>query len=131
NQGLSVAVRHQEVETVEQTRDRSLSVTVFAGNKRGSASTSDFSPKAIEDTVAAAWHIARYTAEDPMAGLPDPEDLALDYPDLSLFTPWQIDAGLAARLAVRAERAALQASPLITNSEGASVDTNVGHFVMA
>ena len=59
NQGLSVAVRHQDVETVEQTRDRSLSVTVFSGNKRGSASTSDFSTKALEETVAAAWHIAR------------------------------------------------------------------------
>ena len=131
NQGLSVAVRHQDVETVEQTRDRSLSVTVFSGNKRGSASTSDFSTKALEETVAAAWHIARYTAEDPLAGLPDDEDIARSYPDLALYTPWQIDAAAAARLAFRAERAAVQYSPLITNSEGASVDTNVGHFVMA
>lgn len=130
NQGLSVAVRHQDLETVEQTRDRSLSVTVFAGNKRGSASTSDFSPKAVQETVAAAWHIARYTAEDPVAGLPDEQDLALQYPDLSLYSPWQIDADAAARLALRAEQASLEYSPLITNSEGASVDTNMGHFVM-
>lgn len=130
NQGLSVAVRHQDLETVEQTRDRSLSVTVFAGNKRGSASTSDFSPKAVEETVAAAWHIARYTAEDVAAGLPDDEDLARQYPDLSLYRPWQLDADAAARLALRAEQASLDYSPLITNSEGASVDTNVGHFVM-
>lgn len=130
NQGLSVAVRHQDLETVEQTRDRSLSVTVFSGNKRGSASTSDFSTKALKETVEAAWHIARYTAEDPLAGLPDEEDLARTYPDLALYNPWHIDANMAARLALRAERAALQYSPQITNSEGASVDTNVGHFVM-
>ncbi len=131
NQGLSVAVRQQDVETIEQTRDRSLSVTVFAGNKRGSASTSDFSPKALQDTVAAAWHIARYTAEDSVAGLPDAEDLAITYPDLGLFTPWVVSAEHAAGLALRAERAALEYSPLITNSEGAALDTNVGHFVLA
>lgn len=130
NQGLSVAVRHQDIETVEQTRDRSLSVTVFAGNKRGSASTSDFSVKALEETVAAAWHIARYTAEDPVAGLPNDEDLAQGYPDLGLYTPWHVDVSTAARFALRAERAAVEYSPLITNTEGASVDTNVGHFVM-
>lgn len=130
NQGLSVAVRHQDLETVEQTRDRSLSVTVFSGNKRGSASTSDFSAKALQETVEAAWHIARYTAEDPLAGLPDDEDIARSYPDLALYSPWHIDASMAARLALRAERAALNYDPLITNSEGASVDTNVGHFVM-
>lgn len=131
NQGLSVAVRQQDVETIEQTRDRSLSVTVFAGNKRGSASTSDFSPKALQDTVAAAWHIARYTAEDAMAGLPDATDLALSYPDLALFAPWAVDAEQAAGLALRAERAAFEYSPLITNSDGAALDTNVGHFVLA
>lgn len=130
NQGLSVAVRHQDLETVEQTRDRSLSVTVFAGNKRGSAATSDFSPKAVQETVAAAWHIARYTAEDPVAGLPDEENIAFTYPNLSLYSPWQLDADAAARIALRAERAALSYSPLISNSDGASVDTNMGHFVM-
>lgn len=131
SQGLSVAVRHQEVETIEQTRDRSLSVTVFSGQQRGSASTSDFSTQALKETVAAAWHIARYTAADSMAGLPEEEDIAKHYPDLALYTPWKIDAAAAARLAQRAERAALQYSPLITNTEGASVDTDVGHFVMA
>lgn len=130
NQGLSVAVRHQDVETIEQTRDRSLSVTVFAGNKRGSASTSDFSLQAVQQTVEAAWHIARYTAEDPMAGLPDESDLALSYSDLGLYVPWVLGAEQAAQLALRAEYAALQSSPLISNSEGAAVDTNVGHFVL-
>lgn len=130
SRGLSVAARQRTIETIEQTRDRSLAVTVFAGQRRGSASTSDFSAEALQRTVDAAWHIARYTAEDPAAGLPEAELLALDYPDLDLHHPWAIDAAGAARLAIQAERAALAASPEITNTEGASVDTMEGHFVL-
>jgi len=128
--GLSVSVRNKDIETVEQTRDRSLDVTVFAGQKRGSASTSDFSPQALRETVEAAWHIARYTAEDPAAGLPDAADLATEFPDLQLYHPWEIDADQAARLALKAERAASAVSPLITNTDGASVSTFEGHFVL-
>lgn len=131
SQGLSVTVRHGEVETVEQTHDRSLDVTVYVGQRRGSASTSDFAEKAIADTVQAAWHIASHTAEDPAAGLPDEADLLLgDAPDMQLFHPWDIDAKGAAQLARRAERAALQTDANITNSDGASVSTYAGHFVM-
>src|SRR5690606_17025762 len=90
SQGLAVTVRKHDVETVEQTRDRSLDVTVYAGQRRGSASTSDFSDAALRETVEAAWHIARYTAEDPAAGLPEPELLARDIPDLSLHHPWAL-----------------------------------------
>jgi len=129
--GLSVSVRKQSVETVEQTRGRSLDITVFAGQRRGSASTSDFSPKALRDTVEAAWHIARYTAEDPAAGLPDAESLAHDWPDLDLHHPWDIGTEDAAALALRCERAASGVSPMIRNSDGASVDTHEGHFVLA
>lgn len=128
--GLSVSVRNQDIETVEQTRDRSLDITVFAGQKRGSASTSDFSAQAVRETVAAAWHIARYTAADPAAGLPDAELLATEFPDLQLHHPWDIDAGAAAALALEAERAAREVSPLITNTDGASVSTFEGHFVL-
>jgi len=128
--GLSVSVRQQSLETVEQTRARSLDITLFAGQRRGSASTSDFSPKALRDTVEAAWHIARYTAEDPAAGLPDADCLAQDWPDLDLHHPWDIQTQDAAALALRAERAATH-SPLIRNSDGASVDTHEGHFVLA
>ncbi len=130
SQGLSVSVRQCAIETIEQTRDRSLAVTVFAGTRRGSASTSDFSPDALRKTVDAAWHIARHTAEDPAAGLPEADLLALNYPDLDLHHPWAIDARSAARLAIRAERAALALSPSITNTEGAAVDTMEGHFVL-
>ncbi|MBX6965171.1 metalloprotease PmbA [Alcaligenes faecalis] len=130
NKGLAVSVRQMELETVEQTQDRSLGVTVFAGQRSGSASTSDFSVKALRETVEAAWHIARYTAEDPFAGLPEQAMLAQSYPDLHLHHPWLLDADQAAKLAIRAEQAALELSPLISNSEGASVDTLEGHFVM-
>lgn len=130
SRGLSVSVRNSDVETVEQTRDRALDVTVFAGSQRGSASTSDFSAKALRETVEAAWHIARYTAADPAAGLPQADELATEFPDLRLHHPWGITAEQAAALAIQAERAAREVSPLVTNTDGASVDTYEGHFVL-
>ena len=75
--GLSVSVRKGALENVERNRDKSLGITVYLGQRRGNASTSDFSPEALQQTVRAAYDIARYTAEDPAAGLPDEEDLAL------------------------------------------------------
>ncbi len=131
SRGLSVSVRNLDVETVEQTNDRGLTVTVFSGNKRGSASTSDFSTQALRDTVDAAWHIARYTAEDPCAGLPDADALATDFPELQLHRPWGVEPDEAAKLALQAERAARAVSPLITNTEGASVSSFEGQFVLA
>ena len=129
--GLAVSVRKGKVETVEQTRDRSLDVTVFAGQRRGSASTSDFSTKALRETVEAAWHIARYTAEDPAAGLPEKDQLAIGVKNkLQLHHPWALSVEEATRLAVEAERAALATDKRITNTEGAGVDTHEGHFVL-
>ena len=129
--GLAVSVRKGKVETVEQTRDRSLDVTVFAGQRRGSASTSDFSTQALRETVEAAWHIARYTAEDPAAGLPEAEQLAIGVKNnLQLHHPWAISVDEATELAVQAERAALATDKRITNTEGAGVDTHEGHFVL-
>lgn len=130
-QGLAVNVRLGEIETVEQTSDRSLSITVFAGQRRGSASTSDFSRQALEQTVQAAWHIARFTAEDPAAGLPEESDLLLTTsPDLSLYHPWDISVEKAATMALEAEQAARDVDKRITNSEGAGVDSHEGQFVL-
>ena len=130
-QGLAVSVRKGQVETVEQTRDRSMDITVFAGQRRGSASTSDFSPAAMRQTVEAAWHIARYTAEDPSAGLPEADLLAKDVKHtLQLHHPWAVSVAQATELAIAAERAALDADKRITNTEGAGVDTHEGHFVL-
>jgi PmbA protein len=129
--GLSVSVRLGEVENVERNRDKSLGVTVYLGQRRGNASTSDFSRAAIEQTVRAAHDIARYTAEDPAAGLPEVEDLATPAQtqlDLDLFHPWDIDAEAAAALARRCEAAALATDARITNSEGAGVSAQQSHF---
>ena len=129
--GLSVSVRKGELENVERNRDKSLGVTVYIGNRRGNASTSDFSTAAIEQTVQAAYDIARFTAEDPMAGLPDVADIATEYPDLDLFHPWAITSEQAAALALRCEAAALQTDRRITNSEGAGVSAQQSHFFSA
>ena len=129
--GLSVSVRNGELENVERNRDKSLGVTVYLGNRRGNASTSDFSEAAIERTVQAAYDIARFTAEDPVAGLPDEKDIAQQQPDLDLFHPWNITSADAATLALRCEAAAMQTDKRITNSEGAAVSAQQSHFFSA
>ncbi len=132
--GLSVSVRKGETENIERNRDKSLGVTVYVGQRRGNASTSDFSRAAIEQTVRAAHDIARFTAEDPAAGLPDAQDLvAADVAarDLDLFHPWAIDAAGAIRMALRCEAAALDTDRRITNSEGAGVSAQQSHFFAA
>ncbi|MFN3377298.1 MAG: metalloprotease PmbA [Burkholderiaceae bacterium] len=131
--GLSVSVRKGELETVERNRDKSLGVTVYVGHRRGNASTSDFSERAIEQTVQAAYDIARFTAEDPVAGLPDADDIAPPdtHQDLDLFHPWAIDSTAAAQLALACEAAALGTSRRITNSEGAGVSAQQSHFFSA
>ena len=132
--GLSVSVRKGEVENVERNRDKSMGITVYVGQRRGNASTSDFSAAALEQTVRAAHDIARFTAEDSAAGLPDPHDLALGEAaqlDLDLFHPWPIDAEAAAEIARRCEAAAFAVDPRITHSEGAGVSAQQSHFYAA
>jgi PmbA protein len=129
--GLSVSVRKGETENIERNRDKSISVTVYVGQRRGNASTSDFSRAALEQTVRAAHDIARFTAEDPAAGLPEEADLAPPEAagrDLDLFHPWAIDAEGAIALAARCEAAALAVDRRITNSEGAGVSAQQSHF---
>ena len=132
--GLSVSVRKGELENVERNRDKGLSVTVYVGQRRGNASTSDFSKPAIQQTVQAAFDIARFTAEDPMAGLPDEADIApasSTAAALDLFHPWAVTSGEAAQLALRCEEAALKTDKRITNSEGAGVSAQQSHFFSA
>lgn len=132
--GLSVSVRKGELENVERNRDKSLGVTVYLGQRRGSASTSDFSQVAIEQTVQAAYDIARFTAEDPFAALPDVQDIAQpseQRTDLDLFFPWVINSEQAAAIAMACEAAALQTDKRITNSEGAAVSAQQSHFFSA
>ncbi|MBA4267119.1 MAG: metalloprotease PmbA, partial [Comamonadaceae bacterium] len=119
------------LENVERNRDKSLGVTVYLGRKRGNASTSDFSPAAVRQTVQAAYDIARFTAEDPVAGLPDPEDVADTYADLDLFHPWAITSEEAMHIALACEAAAFATSRKINNSEGAGVSAQQSHFFTA
>ena len=131
--GLSVSVRKGELETVERNRDKSLGVTVYVGHRRGNASTSDFSPQAIRQTVQAAFDIARFTAEDPVAGLPDEGDIAPpeSHRDLDLFHPWALSSEQAAEMARECEAAAFATDRRITNSEGAGVSAQQSHFFSA
>ena len=133
--GLSVTVRRGNVETIEQNKDKGIGVTVYMGEdraiRRGSASTSDFSQQSLKATVEAAYNIARFTAADDCAGLPDEDTLEMNPLDLQLCYPWPISAEQAITLAGRAEAAAFAVDRRITNSEGASVHAQQSHFVSA
>jgi PmbA protein len=133
--GLTVTVRKGKPDTIEHNRDRAIGVSVYFGERprvrRGHASTSDFSRAALEQTVDAAVAIARHTAEDDCAGLPDAELLAREQPELDLFHPWALSTEEAVDLAKRCEAAAFAVSKKIRNSEGASVSAQQTQFVLA
>ncbi len=122
--GLSVAVRLGEVETLEYQRDRGMGITAYVGQRKGTATTGDLNWPAVADTVRKAVSIAKFTAEDEAAGLPDPETLARDIPDLDLAHPWDLGAEEAIELARKSEAAALAHDKRITNSEGASLNAH-------
>lgn len=122
SQGLSVSVRMDQVETLEFHRDRGISVTVFIGQQKGTASSSDDSDDSIRRTVEAACAIARHTGADPCAGLAEPSQLATEFPDLDLFHPWALSSEQAIEQAQACERVG-RADPRITNSDGASLST--------
>ena len=132
--GQAVTVRCGEVETIEYNRDKGIGVTVYLGQQKGHASTSDFSPLALRETVEAALNIARFTAADPCAGLPDAALLASHtqgFADLDLYHPWLISVEGAIDLAQRCEQAAFAVSPQVSNSEGATVSIQEGQFISA
>lgn len=128
--GLSVNVRLGEVETVEHNRDRGFGLTVYFGQRKGSASTADLKPESIATTLEQACAIARYTEPDPAAGLADASRMATDFPDLDLWHPWDIDVPQAIELGRRIEDAG-RAVAGIDNSDGASVQTGQGVSVYA
>jgi PmbA protein len=123
SQGLSVNVRLGEVDTVEYQRDRGLAVTVYFGQRKGAASTADLSAGAVREMVEKACAIARYTAEDPYAGLIDPQLLAREIPDLDLDHPWELPPERAIELARECEAAGLAVDARVSNSEGAGVSS--------
>jgi PmbA protein len=133
--GLAVTVRKGKIETIEQNKDKGIGVTVYLGGRgqirRGNASTSDFSRRSLQDTVDAAYNIARFTSADDCAGLPDDDTLELHPRDLQLFYPWLISTEQAVELAQRCEGAAFAVDRRIANSEGASIYAQQSHFVSA
>ncbi len=129
--GLSVTVRKSEVETIAYNRDKGIGVTVYIGQRRGHASTADFSEDAIHATVGKALAIARYTAEDPWAGLADPAKLAGAIPDLDLYLPWDLAVAAAIAMGCETEAAALAVDRRLTNTEGATVARGESEFVYA
>jgi len=132
--GQTVSVRCGKVETIEYSRDKGIGVTIYLGQHKGHASTSDFLPEALRETVQAALNIARFTAADPCAGLPDAALLATrqqGFSDLDLYHPWLLPVDGAIELAQRCEQAAFAVSPQISNSEGATVSIQEGQFVSA
>jgi PmbA protein len=129
--GQNVSVRQGETENIEYNRDKGCSVTVYFGQSKGYASTSDLSAQALKDTVEAACNIAKYTAQDPFCGLAEASLMATVFPDLSLHHPWSVDVDQALALAMRCEAAALAVDPRISNSEGASIYSQSGAFAYA
>jgi len=124
--GLDVQARMGHVEKLELNRDQSVSVTVFSGQSRGSATTTDFSDAALLRSIDAAMAMARVTAPDPAAVLATPEQMIQSVPDLSLDHPWSLTPDQALELAISAEAAGLAVDPRLTNSEGASVSSTRG-----
>ena len=130
--GQNVSVRLGETENIEYNRDKGVSVTVYFGQQKGHASSSDLSSQALKDTVEAACNIARYTAKDAFCGLANASLMATDMPDLDLYHPWNISVDEAAALAKTCEAAALNVDKKrITNSEGAGVSSSESVFAYA
>ncbi len=129
--GLSVNVRLGEVETIEFNKDKGLGITVYFGQRKGTASSADFSSAALEDAVRAACSIATFTAEDPYAGLADAERMATEIPDLDLYYPWDLTPEAAIAQAKVCEDAARSYDAKISNSEGASLSSHAGTRVYA
>ena len=127
--GQTVTVRRGEIETIEYSRDKGIGVTVYIGKQRGHASTTDFNPQAVRDTVDAALSIARFTAADDCAGLADEEMLARDIPDLDLWHPRDLPVERAIELAGACEAAGFAVDKRLTNSEGATISTQGSHFI--
>ena len=128
--GLSVTGRLGEVETIEHHRDQGLGITVYFGKRKGSASTTDLLPASIKETVKAACSIAGFASEDEYAGLPEAQMLATEFPELDLYHPWSLTTESAIELVLECEQAARSYDSLISNSEGATINSHQGISIL-
>jgi PmbA protein len=124
SQGVSVEVRQQQVESLEFNRDKGLSLTVYKGQQKGTASTTDFSDQGLQQAISAALSIAEFTQPDPFSGLPEEAQFATDFKDLELYYPWQTSVTDLVDLATSIESAGINTDKRICNSEGGSVNTH-------
>jgi PmbA protein len=131
DEGLNVNVRFGKVETLEFTRDRGIGVTVYLGQRKGSASSADLKRESLELTVDKALAIARHAEPDPDAGLADAALMAREFEDLDLYHPSALDPEAARAIGARCESAGLDADPRISNSEGAQVSSGASVGVYA
>jgi len=129
--GISVEIQQGNVDKLEYHRDQGLNLTIYMGQHTGTASTADLSPQAIEDTVKAACNIAKFTEEDPYAGLADAGLMASEIKDLGLYHPWEIEADQAIEMATECEQAALGFDKRIINSDGSSLSSYSGLSLIA
>ncbi|HLB43004.1 MAG TPA: metalloprotease PmbA [Gammaproteobacteria bacterium] len=123
HKGFSISARRGDVETVEYHQDKTIEVRVFFGKRTGSASFSDLTSEAIHAAVEAACHIAKFTDEDPAAGLADKNELAFHYPQLDSAYPWIISVEDAIKLACQCEQEALAYDNHIMSTEDVRVNT--------
>ncbi len=130
-QGLSTTVRQREVETVEFNRDQGFGITLYVGQRKGSASTSASGPEAIRETVAAALAIAKHTSEDDCSGLADAALMAREIPELDLYHDWAIEPERAIEMALACEAAAFDEDPRILNADGTTLNTHQAAACMA
>ena len=124
--GLSVTVRNGEVETIEHHQDKVLTLSAYRGKRKGTATTTDFSPRGIEETVAAADRIAQNAEDDPYGGLIDPRYLAREIPDLDLDHPWMLEPETAIELATRCDDAARDTDTRVDQIDDVSVNQHRG-----
>ncbi|MGL6040745.1 MAG: metalloprotease PmbA [Deefgea sp.] len=129
--GQNVSVRLDEIETIEYNRDKGVNVTVYLGQQKAHASSSDFSSAALAETVSKALSIAKYTAADEFAGQADPQRLCTHFPELDLYHPWPLSVEGAIELARECETAARAVDERINNSDGATVSTSGSRWVYA
>lgn len=123
NKGFSVSAHQGDVETVEYHQDKIIDITVYMGKRTGSTSITDLAPQSLKEAVEAACHIAKFTDEDPAAGLPDKDELAFDYPHLDLSFPWKISVEQAIDMAIQCEREACAYDKRIMLAEEVKVGT--------
>ena len=130
-EGFSVTARNRAIETVQDYKDQSFSVTVYLDKSVGSASSNNLSESAIKTTIDKAFSLSSLTARDDCNGLADKERMATSAMDLDLYFPWDLDIKKAETMAIECEASALEYDDKVINSEGATVGSYMNQSLYA